>query len=500
MSKQIRFGEPIEPDIPIEDLPPEALLTTASRQRNQLPFQVYMMEQVYEHIWNHVKKTTDIESGGVLVGHAFQTPDEQITFVIIVAAIAQHSDNRSVGHFTVGPPEIAVARAEMEKRYPGLVAVGWYHSHPGHGIFLSGQDMTIVRSIYNLPWHIALVVDPKNEREGIFVGPHGEQIGGKSNDGLRTSWLGLKAVPDSVKAIALYNQWQEGQDTLGELQELVRQSHQLRHWHNNYRDVDKVQNRENSLTAPSRLLSAISSASQSMPAPSPPEPARGAAKAIGTWLWFSLVATVFLVVFFCSVALRIPELGAHPIILLIGFIFSLAAVGMAWYATSLGGSNAIGAINTKLSLGSQISRFGAPGLLTLVIMSWCGFFFYVNTLEHQFLIEIPLLNTATTTVTVTSTQTMTPIPTNTATPAPTHTDTPTTTPTNTPMLPTPTFKIVPTSTVTSLPEPTQEVFQPIDPITAPIQLEGTEVLTPPEILTGTTPITTSNVFTDTQLP
>jgi proteasome lid subunit RPN8/RPN11 len=48
--------------------------------------------------------------------------------------------------------------------------VGWYHSHPGFGIFLSSSDEFIQRSFFsNRLWYIALVVDPIAEDWGAFA-------------------------------------------------------------------------------------------------------------------------------------------------------------------------------------------------------------------------------------------------------------------------------------------------------------------------------------------
>ncbi len=243
MSNRIRFGEMVEPEPPVEQLPPDALvLRDLGRWRHtQARFQLYMVEGVYQKIWNHLSQTLNIEGGGVLVGHPFKTFDRQIAFVVVAGAIPQHSDNRSAAHFTVGPTEIARARVELERSYPGLAAVGWYHSHPGHGIFLSDQDMTIVQSIYNASWHIAMVIDPRQRLEGVFVGGNGAQLGGQGYDKPGYSWISLQAVPDSIKAIALYNQLQEHQAALAKFRNLtglVQQSKQLQHWRQaGYRDL-----------------------------------------------------------------------------------------------------------------------------------------------------------------------------------------------------------------------------------------------------------------------
>lgn len=209
MSKRIRFGEPIEVEVPEEMLPSEKLIDRSTtptdfiRQQRSEPFHVYILDTVFEKIWKQLVNSPNIETGGILVGHPFQTlGNEGKTFTVIVGAVQQDSDSRSVGHFTVTPREIATARTEMEEIYPGLVAVGWYHSHPGHGVFLSGQDMAIARSIYNAEWHVALVVDPTKKQRpvGFFRGPEGEKLKG---------WLELTQIPISINAIQKYNQAKE---------------------------------------------------------------------------------------------------------------------------------------------------------------------------------------------------------------------------------------------------------------------------------------------------
>lgn len=225
----IRFGEPVEPPVPEEKLPPERLLipTPGYQRRRSDPFQVYIVKDVLEKVWGHVRKYPRIESGGVLIGHPFrEISDPTITFIIIVGAIRQDSTNRSAGHFTVGPREIAAARAIMEQRHPGLVPVGWYHSHPGHGVFLSGQDMQIVRSIYNAEWQVALVLDPYRGESAFFRGSKGERLPG---------WLEIGKSPIIVEAIAKYNESMEAYyagdaEKLEHFKRWASRSRELSHW------------------------------------------------------------------------------------------------------------------------------------------------------------------------------------------------------------------------------------------------------------------------------
>src|SRR5206468_2706651 len=57
----------------------------------------------------------------------------------------------------------------MDQSYPDMRILGWYHTHPGHGIFLSDMDLFIHKHFFNLPWHLAFVFDPQNQEEGLFA-------------------------------------------------------------------------------------------------------------------------------------------------------------------------------------------------------------------------------------------------------------------------------------------------------------------------------------------
>ncbi len=56
----------------------------------------------------------------------------------------------------------------MDKQFPDLRIVGWYHTHPGHGIFLSEMDIFLHESFFGLPWQTAFVYDPRSGDEGFF--------------------------------------------------------------------------------------------------------------------------------------------------------------------------------------------------------------------------------------------------------------------------------------------------------------------------------------------
>jgi proteasome lid subunit RPN8/RPN11 len=55
------------------------------------------------------------------------------------------------------------------------MTLGWYHSHPGLGVFLSGTDIFSHSSFFaSEPWYIAVVIDPVSREFGAFSWDHGE--------------------------------------------------------------------------------------------------------------------------------------------------------------------------------------------------------------------------------------------------------------------------------------------------------------------------------------
>lgn len=171
---KIDFGDPIDFEIPIAEFPisdvPIRLMA------NCAAIKVFVLQVAHDQMVKHVNQDKNIECGGVLVGYPFKDRESQEIFVVIAGIIPDASSDRSVVHFTVTPDTIARTREILEREFPELIAVGWYHSHPGHGVFLSDQDMTIVRGIYNEKWNVAWVIDPIRKFEGIFWGADGSPV------------------------------------------------------------------------------------------------------------------------------------------------------------------------------------------------------------------------------------------------------------------------------------------------------------------------------------
>ena len=66
-----------------------------------------------------------------------------------------------------------VANDIVEGRIQGRI-VGWYHSHPGHGLFLSQTDLETHMQFHQFsPYAVSLVADPKSAEFGVWIYENG---------------------------------------------------------------------------------------------------------------------------------------------------------------------------------------------------------------------------------------------------------------------------------------------------------------------------------------
>ena len=146
-----------------DDFPMRALGLTEREFR----FQAIFTQQVLNAIHEHGKTSLEAEICGVLVGNVYR--DAQGPYVLVHASIRGDSADSRNAQVTFKAETWTHIQQSMERDHPNARIVGWYHTHPGFGIFLSGMDLFIQDHFFNLPWQIALVYDPQSEEEGVFI-------------------------------------------------------------------------------------------------------------------------------------------------------------------------------------------------------------------------------------------------------------------------------------------------------------------------------------------
>lgn len=134
-----------------------------------IPGGPYVSDGVHEAIYEHVFASLEAEVGGVLIGRLKEDGSPLITN-IIPALEAEGARSR----VTFTHQAWSAIHARLDREHSGKEILGWYHSHPGFGIFLSEHDLFIHRNFFARPEQVAIVVDPHAGREGLFVWRDGE--------------------------------------------------------------------------------------------------------------------------------------------------------------------------------------------------------------------------------------------------------------------------------------------------------------------------------------
>lgn len=107
------------------------------------------------------------ETGGLLLGTISAGPMDEIHCRPSVLLHAEEGVASPV-RFEISPELQESLVAEGKEKHPDLRVVGWWHSHPGHGIFYSPWDETCHRSLFGRPGLAGLVVDPTRDERGWF--------------------------------------------------------------------------------------------------------------------------------------------------------------------------------------------------------------------------------------------------------------------------------------------------------------------------------------------
>jgi len=110
----------------------------------------------------------EAEICGVLLG----TSSDGCTHVD--ACIAGERAAQGAAHVTFTQNTWEHIYAVKDKDFPDKKIVGWYHSHPGFGVFLSHHDTFIHENFFSDPHQVAWVFDPHSDEEGCFGWSDGE--------------------------------------------------------------------------------------------------------------------------------------------------------------------------------------------------------------------------------------------------------------------------------------------------------------------------------------
>jgi proteasome lid subunit RPN8/RPN11 len=144
------------------DVPVETASVAATEPKIEID------SEVTRRIRQHARAHSKTEVCGVLIG---ESTDGAVDIRASIEALNAAQAGTHVTFTQDAWEEIYRVKDEL---YPEERIVGWYHSHPGFGVFLSEHDLFIQQNFFSSPGQVAWVYDPHTDEEGCFGWVSGE--------------------------------------------------------------------------------------------------------------------------------------------------------------------------------------------------------------------------------------------------------------------------------------------------------------------------------------
>lgn len=127
---------------------------------------IYISQAAYKEIHRFTKNKTTNESGGMLVGTVVTEFGK--TNIIINGFIEARFCEATPTTLKFTHETWEYVHKEIEKKHKGLRILGWIHTHPDFGIFLSEYDKFIHQNFFSEDYQVAYVIDPMQSTEGFY--------------------------------------------------------------------------------------------------------------------------------------------------------------------------------------------------------------------------------------------------------------------------------------------------------------------------------------------
>ncbi|MBN9614864.1 MAG: hypothetical protein BGO25_06860 [Acidobacteriales bacterium 59-55] len=127
---------------------------------------------VFDQIMHHIKGNCSVERIGILIGRPCKRPSGEQLLACVEAALP-------VDDITASRVKVSIQKNGWKNVWgePALNStgsiIGWYHSHPNHGVFLSAVDRKTQSLWFAQEWKTAIVIDPIRGEHQAFTGADG---------------------------------------------------------------------------------------------------------------------------------------------------------------------------------------------------------------------------------------------------------------------------------------------------------------------------------------
>jgi proteasome lid subunit RPN8/RPN11 len=170
---------------------------------NKVPVSVFLTQNAFNQAVAHTSSNLEDEVGGILVGKWCVDPGTGRQYIIITACLPARFTQHGSVFLTFTQDSLVDIHLKIDEEYPEDAIVGWYHTHPRMGVFLSQYDTWLHNHFFPEPWQVALVVEPLTQIGGFFI----RQAGGELDP---DRYLGFYELDDDAsQSVVQWNNLQQ---------------------------------------------------------------------------------------------------------------------------------------------------------------------------------------------------------------------------------------------------------------------------------------------------
>ncbi|HSP06003.1 MAG TPA: Mov34/MPN/PAD-1 family protein [Acidobacteriota bacterium] len=129
----------------------------------------FIRAETLQRLKHYAASDLGYELGGVLVGRAGRSSRRHFIEIVDFIPATSGVSRRASFEFTNEAQQ--KIHETKEAQFKELQILGWFHTHPGYGIFLSSADQFIDENYFTESFHVAVVLDPSRPdvEAGVFV-------------------------------------------------------------------------------------------------------------------------------------------------------------------------------------------------------------------------------------------------------------------------------------------------------------------------------------------
>jgi len=128
---------------------------------------IYLEDYVYTYLYKYAKFYRGEERAAALIG-TFMEDSGQMCAVISGAVQIPPETKGETGELFL-ETHLEEIQKQMEKYFPDKELMGWMHTQPGYGIFLTTQDLLIQKKYFKEAFQTLMIIDPIEDMDAFFA-------------------------------------------------------------------------------------------------------------------------------------------------------------------------------------------------------------------------------------------------------------------------------------------------------------------------------------------